>query len=247
MEKLLPVDLKGWAIIFDLDDTLYYEADYVASARGEIARRIVERYPDCGLGVDDMMSIMGRHPSHGPGAFDALYAALPPHVAEEATVDWMRRVYRSHIPEISLSPETEATLSVLKSRGAVLGIITDGRVETQSIKLHALGLTRFVDRRLISVSEAVGADKYSSLPFKRMEALTPGCTRRVYVGDNAAKDFIHPNAMGWHTVRMSHPESGGAFFAVDHDKYPPSHQAETVIDSLPELLCAEIADVRKKC
>lgn len=243
MLKPLPADLKDWAIVFDLDDTLYYEAEYVESARREIARRIATRFPDAGLGEQQMVEIMARYPIHGPGAFDALHAALPPEVAAVADIQWMRRVYRSHIPAISLKPEVETTLATLRNRGATIGLITDGRVETQSLKIQALGIDRFIDRRLISVSEAIGAEKYSSFPFERMERLTPGCCRRVYVGDNLAKDFIHPKAMGWSTVRLEHPVSGPAIFAAEAGKYPEKNQAAVTIDNLPQLLCVPIADI----
>lgn len=237
MADKLPADLTGWAFVFDLDDTLCYEAEYVASARREIARRIEARFPDSGLDCEAMMAIMARHPFHGPGAFDALHAALPPHVGAEATVLWMRRVYRSHIPDISLRPEVEATLATLRSRGATLGVITDGRVETQSLKIYSLGILRFVERSRVSVSEAVGAEKYSPRPFVRMEQLMPECTHRVYVGDNPSKDFLHPKSMGWTTVRVAHPDDGPAIFADKASQYPASHQAEYVIDYLPQLLC----------
>lgn len=245
MPKLLPDDLHGWSVIFDLDDTLYYEAGYVASARREIIDRILRRYPSVGLTADEMLAIMDKMPAHGPGAFDALHAALPPEVAAEAKVEWMRRVYRSHVPSIKLTEEGERVLSTLKARGAVLGVITDGRVETQALKLSSLGVLRYIDAGLVSVSESVGAEKTLPRPFMRMEALTPGCTHRVYVGDNLTKDFIHPKAMGWHTVRIAHRSDSGAIFADEESNYPEVNRAEVSVDSLGQLLDVEIGDVKK--
>lgn len=237
---MLPADLHGWTFVFDLDDTLFHEAEYVSSARREIARRIAVRYPDAGLTADEMVAVMDAHPFHGPGAFDALYAALPEDVRRENTVLWMRRVYRSHTPDLHLAPENEALLAVLAARGATLGLITDGRVETQSLKAHALGLGRFIPPERVSVSETIGKEKYSPLPFMRMESLTPDCARRVYVGDNPAKDFIHPNAMGWTTVQVTHPEGSDAIFASSPCDYPPSHLAHHRVDSLPQLLTLDL-------
>lgn len=228
--------LAGTAVIFDLDDTLYLEAEYVDSARREIARRIASRYPGCPLTEEEMTGIMDKWPIHGPGAFDALFAALAPEIASEATVLWMRRVYRSHTPRITMHPDVESTLRELKDRGATLGIITDGRVETQSLKLHALGLSRFIDTSLMSVSETIGADKYSAAPFMRMEALTPGCSRRIYVGDNIRKDFIWPNAMGWDSVMIVHSPDSRQLFAADIEAAEPSHRPARTITSMPELL-----------
>lgn len=236
---MLPADLRDYAFIFDLDDTLFLEAEYVASARREISRRLARRYPDIGMTAEEMVAIMNRHPFHGPGAFDALHAALPEDIGHEATVLWMRRVYRSHTPGIELKPEVEATLATLASRGATLGLITDGRVETQSLKAHSLGLGRFIPLELVSISEAVGKEKYFAAPFMRMEALTPECTRRVYVGDNLAKDFFHPRAMGWETVRVTHPEDSAAIFR-NEGEYPESHYPAHTVSSISQLLTLPI-------
>ncbi|MCM1028667.1 MAG: HAD hydrolase-like protein [Pseudoflavonifractor sp.] len=236
---LLPASLNGVAVVFDLDDTLFPEAEYVKSARREIARRLSKRYGEMLPQADKLVSIMDDCPFHGPGAFDRLYDFISneaPKVAREATIDWMRRVYRSHRPQISLEPATEALLSVLRSRGAVIALITDGRIETQSLKFNALGLGRFIPAELVSISEAVGADKHSPLPFMRMERLTQECYRRIYVGDNPAKDFLHPKALGWDTVRLAHSPSSDAIFRVGPTSLPEKYMAQHTIGAIEEIL-----------
>lgn len=226
-------DLTGTAIIFDLDDTLYYEADFVMSARREIVRRLSERFT--GLNEERMLEVMLKEPIHGPGAFDALYARLPEDVKESTSVMWMRRVYRSHQPAISLRPEVESILGNLRARGALTGIITDGRVETQSLKINALGLTRFISPSLISISESIGKDKYHSEPFQRMASLTAGAARRIYVGDNAEKDFIHPRAMGWITIMVSDPDNPRTIFRRPLSSFPDANKPDYVVKSLEEI------------
>ena len=194
-------------IAFDLDDTLYKEGDYVRSARHEIARRISDSFGQQYPALADpakLVGIMEPHRLHGPGAFDALAAALPPEVEQAiGSVYGMVRVYRSHTPSIALSHETEATLRQLRADGATLAVITDGRIETQSIKVRALGLFDHIHPSLISISEAVGSDKHSPLPFLRIMAMAPAARRYVYVGDNLTKDFIWPNRLGWTTVCLA--------------------------------------------
>lgn len=226
--------LSSTAIIFDLDDTLFFEADFVASARREIIRRLTERYPS--LNPTALMASMADAPIHGPGAFDLLHQALPEDVRREATVEWMRRVYRSHTPDITLRPEVRATLQSLVERGATLGIITDGRVETQTLKIHALGLTEFISPRLISVSEALGADKYHPEPFTRMEALTPDARHRIYIGDNAEKDFLHPRALGWTAIMVSDPTNPRTIFRRPLDTFPEPYRPHHAVGRLEDIL-----------
>ena len=58
--------------------------------------------------------------------------------------------------------------------------------------------------------------------------------RFVYVGDNAAKDFIAPNAMGWVTVQVKRPQRihANAIAAAGGE---PRHVIETLAD-LPAVL-----------
>lgn len=235
----LPASLEGYAVVFDLDDTLFMEADFVRSARREIVRRLTERFPAALPAAAELVDMMEEYPIHGPGAFDRLHDHLrmeAPDVAAVASVDWMRRVYRSHRPDIALDPSVKATLASLKYRGATLGLITDGRVETQSLKFHALGLNEFIPPHLVSISEAIGADKHSAKPFTRMERFTPNCFRRVYVGDNPGKDFRHPRALGWDTVMIAHDSGSDAIFRVNAADLPEEYLPAYTISSLRELL-----------
>ena len=228
-------------IAFDLDDTLYKEGDYVRSARREIARRISaefgHQYPAL-ADPDRLVDIMEPHRLHGPGAFDALAAALPPEVEHAiGSVYGMVRIYRSHTPSISLSPETKAALRRLRADRATLAVITDGRIETQSIKVRALGLFDHIPPSLISISEAVGADKHSPLPFLRIMALAPAARRYVYVGDNLKKDFIWPNRLGWTTVCLADTAGENLMPQVlaPNSSVIPAGKPQRVINSLSQL------------
>ena len=83
-----------------------------------------------------------------------------------------------------------------------MGMITDGRIQTQRLKIHALGLDKYIPEQNILISEATGADKHFSLPFDIMMRRNPGESRFVYVGDNPEKDFLWPNRLGWLTVML---------------------------------------------
>lgn len=170
----------GVVVVFDLDDTLYAEADYVESAYREIARR---------YGLRLLPAMMGA-PSPRE-AFDS--TGIP--------VGELLGIYRAHMPSIRLPWESLYVLASLKNSGHTLGLITDGRSVTQRHKIEALGLDRFIDADMIFVSEETGEEKISGSSVRRVMELRPG-ERYMYVGDNPVKDFTAPARYGWQTVML---------------------------------------------
>ncbi len=228
-------------VAFDIDDTLYKEREYVMSARryiaGQIARKYGDRYPQ--LTVEKLMRVMEPYPVHGPGAFDALVEFLPAEVSEDyGGIPQMVRDYRTHPdPAITLREDAEKLLRRLNAEGIATAIITDGTVRTQTSKARALGVTRLVSPALISVSEAVGSEKYSPLPFLRIMSLMPGVKRYVYIADNVAKDFYWPRRLGWTTIALADPRNENIFPQVmapaPHNT--PAHFPDMVVESLDGL------------
>lgn len=186
----------------DLDDTLYKERDYVASGRRAVAAAVP--FPDA-VALD----VMAR----GADAFDALEEFL----RSGGTADWpvsrMVEVYRNHMPDLKPDGALIAILDELRRRGHKVVIITDGNSARQRAKIHALGLDEAVDA--VYVSDEVGGEKLSGRGFEAALAHFP-CGRRIYIGDNPAKDFYFPRRNGWDTVMLAdsdgvniHPATGG--------------------------------------
>ncbi len=207
-------------VAFDLDDTLYKERDYVKSGCLYVARQLSRRLRvPCGLLEETVLSAEGgRHP------FEVLDHAVP--------VDRMVGMYREHFPYLVLPDDSRYCLENLKGHGVTLAMITDGRHEGQWNKIRALGLQRYFDDGLISVSADIGADKTCLLPWTRMEDLTPWCSVRWYIGDNMRKDFRHPKALGWNTVMLR--DNGLNIKSQDVD-LPVVYHAGMTIGSLSEL------------
>jgi len=171
--------MKKRVVLFDLDDTLYPEIQYVASGQRAVARVAEERF---GANYEDVLGVMLA----ADNAFDALHGMLP-----QMGVQEMLQVYRNHMPDICLSESSLGVLKELRAYGCGLGIITDGRSIGQRNKLKALGLDDMMD--YVSVSEEIKADKLSSYPFQRaIDYFGDDCSY-VYIGDNPAKDFMHPD------------------------------------------------------
>lgn len=210
------------AVLFDLDDTLYSERDYQQSGWKAVAREAEKRGK---LGAEAAYSLM----SGAMDAFDALHDACPGFPVSE-----MVDIYRTHRPDISTAPGVKSLLQFLRDAGVATGIITDGRSIGQRNKIEALGLDKQVD--YISISEEIGADKLSDRPFVRaMEHFGPDF-QYIYVGDNPAKDFLQPNALGWHTIMVREAKPGVNI-------HPQNLHVTTPL-ALPDIVADNIEDVK---
>jgi putative hydrolase of the HAD superfamily len=87
-----------------------------------------------------------------------------------------------------------------------LGLLSDGYLPTQRLKLSAVKIGRFFDA--IVFTEELGRDAWkpaeTGFEFIRKELDVPHETC-VYVADNPAKDFVAPNRLGWRTVQLHRP------------------------------------------
>lgn len=173
-------------IVFDLDDTLYKEIDFLKSAYHEIVEVI--GHPEA---FDFMLDCYFL----GENAFQCvIYKYNLSYTVEQLLV-----IYRNHKPGISLAPSTIATLDELKASGAILCLLTDGRSVTQRNKIEALGLVRWFSLDDILISEEFGHSKPSMECYHYFINRHPDA-EFVVIGDNPAKDFITPNKLGWTTI-----------------------------------------------
>ncbi len=208
-------------IVFDLDDTLYKEHHYVLSGYEAVARRISIQ---TGMEPWSVLSYMLLSP-------DPMAAA-----AEVGTqkVDDYVFLYRNHYPSISLDPAALNFLSELKDRGIPMAMITDGRAVGQRNKYLALGLDRFIPAERLLISEETGAEKTEPLAFEKLMQTCPDEKQWFYIGDNPAKDFIHPNVLGWITIMLR--DNFNENIHRQPAEIPPGHAARHTVVSLPQAL-----------
>ena len=179
--------IKG--VIFDLDDTLYSEKQYVRSGYKKIAEY---------LGKAEAEDKMWE-------CFEAGKPAIDEYLSEIGETDKQAeclKVYREQIPEITLYDGVVEMIRDLKSKGIKVGIITDGRPKGQRNKLKALGLDKLIED--IIITDELGGEQFRKpcdiafrimqnrwrIPFEQM----------VYVGDNPNKDFQAPKQLGMRSV-----------------------------------------------
>lgn len=173
-------------LIFDLDDTLYKEIDFLKSAYREIVEVI--GHPEA---FDFMLDCYFL----GENAFQCVIDKYN----LSYTVEQLLVIYRNHKPGISLDPSTVAALDVLKASGAIMCLLTDGRSVTQRNKIEALGLACWFSPDDILISEEFGHSKPSMECYQYFINRHPDA-EFVVIGDNPAKDFITPNKLGWTTI-----------------------------------------------
>ena len=210
-------------VMFDLDDTLFPEMEFVRSSYRTIARR------------------------YGHGLLDGMMQSGSPREAFDSTglpVKELIEIYRTHYPDIRLPWQSLYTLSVLKNRGIRLGLITDGLSFTQRNKIRALGLDRFMDSELVFISEEIGADKLSEVAFRRTMDVCGADEKYIYVGDNPQKDFLIANRFDWVTVCLIDGTRGENIYSQDFGFFPSENCPEKCIGILTELL--NFDDFRKR-
>ena len=179
--------VKG--VIFDLDDTLYDEKDYVRSGYKAVAA-----YLDDPAAADAMWKFFAE----GKPAIDAYLQS----VGKEDEKDACLKVYREHIPDIKLREGAAELITFLKARNIMVGIITDGRVSGQEKKLSALGLYEMIDDIIITDSlGGVQFRKPNDISFRIMQnRWRIPFEQIVYVGDNPAKDFQASKQLGMNHI-----------------------------------------------
>lgn len=187
MQRLFQkIMLNNTCIVFDLDDTLYQEADYQRSGYESIAD-LVEQL----LGIDVRAEMQRAHDA-SEDVFDNVCRLTGQPTSFKQSLLWH---YRLHKPNIVLSPSVFSTLEYIKTHALYCCILTDGRSVSQRLKANALGLGDLD----IFVSEEWGEPKPDSTRFDYIMNNVIA-SRYVYVGDNPKKDFITPNQLGWVTI-----------------------------------------------
>ena len=200
-------------VTFDLDNTLVDTLNYsknskkyvIRSLNGELSRKydgnafsdiydtfygIVERFgPNYGYHIDQLLMGYGLDPVEN-------------HALVEYAVRKHHEFRDKHFKPFNRAVET---LERLKSRGIVIGLITNGRSDKQRDKLKYLGMEKYFDFVVVSEDEEVKNAKPHTRIFQRAlekaretgpykDLLPEEC---VHVGDKPVEDVLGPKKSGW--------------------------------------------------
>jgi putative hydrolase of the HAD superfamily len=208
-------------VVFDIDDTLYLERDYVRSGFNHVGD-----WARLHLGLFDFAPLAWE--LFERGGRSTIFDDILVDAGIEPTAELIKRmvgVYRAHDPAIELLPDALQCLETLWGRTRLVAV-SDGPAESQRAKARALNLDRWMDSMIFTAELGQNLGKPHPRSFELVEERT-GCSGSacVYVADNPQKDFLGPAALMWTTVRVRRA------FGI--------HAA---IDSGPEVI-AEITDL----
>lgn len=223
---------KLQAVLFDLDNTLYPEEEFVTGGFRAVAE-FLAKYKN---GDADTLQKRMLHLLHAQGrrrVFNTLLAEL-----NLDSPVWLRTLvllYRSHRPAVQLFPGVEVALAGLKARGLRLGLVTDGAASVQRRKIAALDLDRHMDVIVCTDELGAGCAKPSTVPFEvALTLLGVASNQAAYLADDTSKDFAGPNRLGIQSVQVGRT----GLIGVRREPVPadpvfhPEIQAESLIEAL---------------
>jgi putative hydrolase of the HAD superfamily len=195
------------AVLFDLDDTLYPEAEFYRSGFAVAAEELQRR--GCGPAAAIRAVLEAIHFQQSrQGVFDAAAARLG---FPAAWVPQLIALFHEHSPRIDLPAESARMLARLRPRYR-LGIVTDGHAEVQRKKIRALGVASLVDA--VVVADDLGREHWKPDPLAFLaccRALNVDPGQSVFVGDNPQRDMLGARRAGIRGIRLRQ-----GFFR-DHD------------------------------
>lgn len=186
------------AIIFDLDDTLYNEKEYVKSGYKAVGEYLIQ--------VNDAFDKLWEAFMQKKPAIDEVL--LSERIYSEELKENCLHIYRTNVPQIHLNEGVYEVIEYLRSKKIKIGIITDGRPEGQRAKIMALSLEKYFDE--IIITDELGGVQYrkpNEKAFALMkERLGVEYAEMSYVGDNIRKDFVAPEKLGMKALWYKNPD-----------------------------------------
>ncbi|MBY0098614.1 HAD family hydrolase [Mesobacillus maritimus] len=113
--------------------------------------------------------------------------------------------YENELNTLTLFPEVPMLIKELKKVGVEVGLITNGPIQHQRMKIQQLGLDEYFLENHIFISDQVGKAKPDPYIFEvaAREIKLPS-ENLLYVGDSWENDVVGPMKAGWNAVWFNH-------------------------------------------
>lgn len=213
-------------IVFDMDDTLYPEEQYVKSGFKAVDIFLGNKGVRGFYAVAIELFDSGRRGKIFNDTLDILEIKY-----REKDILNLIEIYRNHSPQINLFSDAKLLIEELYEKYP-LGLITDGYLEAQKNKVMALNLEKYFEK--IVLTDELGRDNWkpSILPYEIIKRhFNVEHNELVYIGDNAAKDFITANRLGWTTIHVLRDLG-----EYKHQLVEPAYRAQFEIQSLLQVI-----------
>ncbi|MCT7628693.1 HAD family hydrolase [Aliarcobacter butzleri] len=192
--------MKIKVIVFDLDDTLYDEIEYVKSGFKEVSNYFSDKFKlDKNLIYNYMVRDLEKN---GRGKiFDNVLENFK--IYSKENIKKAIFIYRTHKPNIVLPQATIEILNYFNSKKIPLYIVTDGNKVVQNNKIDALEIRKYIKKDFITHRYGIKYSKPSTYCFEKIAKLEKVEYKDiVYIGDNPNKDFVNIKKLGFRTIRI---------------------------------------------
>ncbi|NLM44843.1 MAG: HAD-IA family hydrolase [Clostridiales bacterium] len=221
------------AVIFDLDDTLIPEMQYIESGYQHIAKIISDKFK---ISRDEVFkNLLALFKEDPKNVFDRFMSLHKINYTRNIISNLVEE-YRNHFPKICFYDDVLCCLNYLKSQNIKVGIITDGYANAQSQKIKAVKAHEYFDE--IILTDELGREYWKPHPraFKEMcSKLKVNFNEMIYVGDNPEKDFYISAIYPIITIRINRENAEYELIHKDK-KYYKGIEEHHRITNLEELI-----------
>jgi len=238
---LTPRMAKLRALFLDIDDTLYSTSEFAAAARRAALDAMIRHGLRISLedAVAELSEVIAEFGSNYSNHYDRLLRRLPPEaippgnpaiLVAAAVGAYHDTKYRSLFPFRDVA-DVLARLS--KETKLVIGVITEGLEIKQAEKLVRLGLTPFLAREAIFISDQIGISKPNrKLYLRACASVGVPPQEAMYVGDHPLNDIWPAKSIGMVAVR--HRWQGGRH-AHEEGTVKPDYEIRGFQELIPIL------------
>lgn len=185
-------------VIFDLDDTLISEKEYIKSGFSCVADWIEKTFHIENV-FNDLLRLFQEDSKM---VFNRFFELKKIQYSKE-DIEKLIEIYRTHKPHIEFYSDVIPTIQKLREEGKKLAILSDGYVETQVAKIQVLKANELFDEILLTDSLGKEYWKPSVRGFELLkETFQVSYDEMLYVGDNPEKDFYISKMYPIHTMRI---------------------------------------------
>ena len=215
-------------VIFDMDDTLYDEIDYCKSGYHACSNWLSTKF---NVDADQIYTAMLNE--FNTGNRNRIFNSaldISGINRDSDLITELVQIYRNHKPAITLPPASKQVLESLNAK-YTLALLTDGFLPAQQLKVAALDIEKYF--QTIIYTEQLGRQFWKPSPVgfeKIMTQFNAKPHQCVYIADNAAKDFIAPNNLGFATIQLTRKNRV-------HTDTPPN------TDAMPQTIVTSIEDI----